>query len=403
LTKRTTAHAAALSLLVFALASGGCGGGSSSAGAGSPPPSGGSPPSSPPSSLTGVQPKLYVERDADGTAYLRVEEEAVDVLGAAVQRVIADQVMGPAPGSNTVIEGAAPTRIANVDAVQMKYGLTMQASAQVEIYDYTYRQFDGGGSIFGAAMKLGDNDRPTNGSTYIQRVVADGMQQADSSYKVSNTDFLGVEEDSGPIYMRDVTGRNFGDAGVDTKSNQVYIMNATLSGVHRGLRAWPGVEIIVVNSIINPAAGHSQGWVYDGTSTIRYYNTLWCENSANPSKDDPSCSANPRLMEGETINASVAQARFIPLSSNPLPGVSPFFRTQIDEVYAEYSSNGGQSWTKLAIANAGGPGTPPVGDTRYKIPLNLNAGDYLFRVQYKKDGAAVGSASQAVDEAGAPR
>ena len=168
----------------------------------------------------------------------------MDVFGASVQRVIADEVMGPAPGVNKVIEGAMTTRIANVDAVQMKYGLTMQESGPVEIYDYTYRQFDGGGSIFGAAMKLGDNGRPTAGSTYIQRVVADGMQTPDATYKVSNTDFLGVELDSGPIYIRDVSGKNFGDAGVDTKSNQVYIMNATLSNVHRGLRAWPGVEII---------------------------------------------------------------------------------------------------------------------------------------------------------------
>ena len=329
-----------------------------------------------------------------------MQEQAIDVFGASVQRTILNQVMGPAPGVNTVIEGSQITRIANVDALQMKYGLTMQASASVEIYDYTYNRFDGGGSIFGAAMKLGDNGRPTNGSTYIQRVVADGMQLPDATYKVSNTDFLGVEEDSGPIYMRDVTGKNFGDAGVDTKSNQVYIMNATLSGVHRGLRAWPGVEIIVVNSIINPAAGHGQGWVYDSTSTVRYYNTLWCENSAAPSKDDPSCGPNPRVVEGETVNASVAQARFIPLSSNPLPGVSTFFNTQMDEIAAEYSSNGGASWTKLVIANAGGPGTPPVGDTRYRIPLNLSAGDYLFRVQYKLNGTAVGSVSQAIDESG---
>ena len=46
-------------------------------------------------------------------------------------------------------------------------------------------------------------------------------------------------------------------------------------------------------------------------------------------------------------------------------------------------------------------GTPPVGDTRYKIPLNFNAGNYLFRAQYYLNGAAVGPVSVAVDEAGA--
>jgi len=342
-----------------------------------------------------------VEHDADGTAFLRVQEQAMDVFGASVQRLIADQTMGPAPGVNKVIEGAMTTRIANVDALQMKYGLTLQESGETEIYDYTYNRFDGAGAIFGAAMKLGDNGRPTSGSTYIQRVVADGMQTPDATYKVSNTDFLGVELDSGPIYLRDVSGKNFGDAGVDTKSNQVYIMNATLSNVHRGLRAWPGVEIIVVNSIINPAAGHTSGWVYDGTATIRYYNTLWCENSANPSKDDPNCSMTPRAMEGETVNASVAQARFIPLSSNPLPGISKFFNTGMDQIKAEYSADGGATWSALTLANAGGPGVPPVGDTRYRIPLNLNAGNYWFRAQYYLNGAAVGPVSAAVDEAGA--
>jgi hypothetical protein len=397
-----TALSAGTSLFVLfsAFVITGCGSGSSSGAAA--PSSGSGAPSTPlpAGPAGGAQPQLFIEHDADGTAFLRVQEQTLDVFGGAAQRVIADQKMGPAPGVNKVIEGAVSTMISNVDATQMKYGLTMQESADTEIYDYTYTQFNGGGAIYGAAMKLGDNGRPTNGSTYIQRVVADGMQTPDATYTVSNTDFLGVELDSGPIYVRDVTGKNFGDAGVDTKSNQVYIMNATITNVHRGLRAWPGVEIILVNSIINPAAGHESGWVYDGTATIRYYNTLWCEGSANPSKDDPKCGPNPRVVEGDQANVSVAAARFIPLSSNPLPGISAFFRTGIDQIKAEYSADGGATWSALQLANAGGPGTPPVGDTRYLIPLNLNAGNYLFRAQYYLNGAAIGPVSAAVDEAG---
>src|SRR5262245_10425951 len=114
--------AARFCALVSAAIVTGCGGGSSSSGAGggSPPPSSSSPlPASP---AGGATPQLFVEHDADGSAFLRVQEQAVDVFGGAAQRLIADQTMGPAPGVNKVIEGALTTRISNVHAIQMKYG-----------------------------------------------------------------------------------------------------------------------------------------------------------------------------------------------------------------------------------------------------------------------------------------
>jgi hypothetical protein len=80
--------------------------------------------------------------------------------------------------------------------------------------------------------------------------------------------------------------------------------------------------------------------------------------------------------------------------------MSAFFRTGIDQVVTEYSSNGGASWQPLQLANAGGPGTPPVGDTRFRIPLDLGAGNFLFRAQYRLNGAVAGPVSQAVDEDG---
>jgi hypothetical protein len=320
------------------------------------------------------------------------------IAAAAAQKTLADKTLGPAPGSNNVIEGPETTFVKNIDVVRMKHGLTLQESGRVDIYDYTYTQFDGNGSIHGAAIKLGDNGRPTNGATYIQRVTADGMQAPDATYAVSNNDFLGVETDSGEIHVRDVTGKNFGDAGVDTKSTQVYIMNATLSSAHRMVRAWPNVEIILVNSIINAAPGHAQGWVYDGSSTIRYYNTLWCVNAAAPSKT--SCSSAPTVVEGENISSAEAAGRFIPLQSNPLPGISPFFKTDIEEIVVEYSANGGSSWQVLTLPNTGAPGSAPVGDTRYSIPFDLDGGDYRFRAYYKKHGVKVGETSAAVDEAG---
>lgn len=328
-----------------------------------------------------------------------MQEQSYDPFNGGAQRVVADRKLGPSPGVNFVVEGAQTTRISNVDAVQMKYGLTMQSSAEVSIYDYTYNKFDGNGSIYGAAIKLGDNDRPTEGSTYIQRVSADGMQTPDATYKISNNDFIGIETDSGPIYVRDVSGKNFGDAGIDTKSGPIYVMNATLDHAHRMLRAWPGVEIVLVNSIVNGTAGHSQAWVMGADSKVRYYNTLWCMDSASPSASDPKCKSSPTVVEGDDMTAAETQSRFIALQSNPLPNVSAFFKTSIDEIVVEYSTDG-RTWQTLGLPNTGGPNSAPIGDTRYRLPLNLADANYLFRASYRKTGGRIGATSEVVDEAG---
>jgi hypothetical protein len=346
-----------------------------------------------------VRPALFIEKDPDGATFLRVEEQAYDPFNGGAQRLIADRQLGPSPGVNFVVEGAESTRITNVDAVEMKHGFTLQSSAEVSIYDYTYTKFNGGTSIHGAAIKLGDNGRPTNGATYIQRVVADGMQAPDATYKVSNNDFIGIEWESGPIYVRDVTGKNFGDGGVDTKSGPIYLMNATLDGAHRMVRSW-GVEIVLVNSIVNGRSGHSQGWVSGPDAKIRYYNTLWCMDSTNPSPSDPNCKSDPWVVESDDMPLAEAQARFIRLQSNPLDSVSEFFKSSIDEIVVEYSTDG-RTWQTLTLANTGSPGAAPVGDTRFKLPLNLGDANYLFRASYRKMGGKVGATSEVIDESGA--
>lgn len=364
-----------------------------------PPPAPPAPPPSGPAS-SGPQPVLFLEKDADGTTHLRVEEHRHEPFPA--DRVIADREMGPSPGSNFVIEGDQKTHIRNFHAKEVKHGLTLQQSADVSIYNYTYDKFNGGGSIHGAAIKLGDNGRPTNGSTYIQRVVADGQQKPDPTYKVSNNDFIGIEFDSDTIYVRDVTGKNFGDAGVDSKSGPVYMMNVTLDGAHRMVRAWHETEIVLVNSIINAADGDTQAWLMSEKGTIRHYNTLWCDGAVDPSPTNPKCRTEPWHVEGEDVSASVAATRIIPLQENPLPKISPFFTTSIDEIAAEYSRDGGRTWNRLNMPNMGGPGSAPVGDPRYKLPLNLGDADYLFRASYLKNGGRVGEMSRVVDETGAP-
>lgn len=393
-----------MSLNIVCLVVSACGGGGTDSPSQSvaPAPPSSPPPSPPPPGSTSFRPNVYVEQNAsDGVKYIRVEEPAFDPFQqAAAQRVIADQTFGPGPGANNVIGGPGTTQIRNVDVVEMKHGFTLQGSGTVHIYDYTYTQFAGGGSIFGAGIKLGDNGAPTNGDTYIQRVVADGMQAPDGTYKVSNNDFIGVEEDSDSIFIRDVTGGNFGDAGVDTKSTRVYLMNATLSGGHRMLRAWPGVEIVVVNSIINSSPGHTQGWVYDGTAKISYYNTLWCQDASSLSASDAACSRTPLAVEGEDMSFTDASARFVQLQSNPLPQVNAFFQTRIDQIIVEASRDNGGSWQVVSLPNTGSAGVPPVGDTRYRIPIDLNSGNYIFRASYRLNGAPVGQHSLTVSENG---
>jgi hypothetical protein len=100
------------------------------------------------------------------------------------------------------------------------------------------------------------------------------------------------------------------------------------------------------------------------------------------------------------MSVSDASARFVQLSSNPLPQVNPFFTTRIDQIVVEASRDNGATWQTISLPNTGGPGAPPVGDTRYQLPLDLNAGNYVFRASYRLNGAQVGDYSLTVNEDG---
>jgi hypothetical protein len=124
-------------------------------------------------------------------------------------------------------------------------------------------------------------------------------------------------------------------------------------------------------------------------------------DSANPSPSDPNCRTSPWVVEGDDMPLSEAQSRFTQLQSNPLPGISSFFATSIDEIVVEYSADTGRTWTTLSLPNTGGPGSAPIGDPRYRLPLNLGDADYLFRASYRKTGGKVGATSGIIDETGA--
>jgi hypothetical protein len=105
------------------------------------------------------------------------------------------------------------------------------------------------------------------------------------------------------------------------------------------------------------------------------------------------------VVDGEDMDAATALSRFVPLASNPLPGVSNFFKSQIDQIAVEYSTDG-KNWAPLALANTGGPGSAPIGDPRYRIPFDLSAANYLFRATYMKNGVKAGATSQVIDRTG---
>ncbi|MES1199703.1 MAG: hypothetical protein ABUS48_06965 [Pseudomonadota bacterium] len=396
------ALACALSLGLAACGGGGGGGNAATGGSGggggsTPTPS--TPITNPPSN---VQPTLFIEHDPDGTAYIRVQEQTYNPFGSAgPARTIQNQNAGPSPGADFIVTGEQSTYVANINATRMKVGMDLMSSGLVSIYNYNFDDVEGNGDIYGAGVKLGANARPTTGATFLQRAFADGRESPDATYTISNTDFIGIERNSKSIYVRDVTGRRFGDAGIDTKAGPVFVMNATLQGGHRMLRLWSGVEVTIANSIVNASPGQMQVWLQDSTSALRYYNVLWCLNAATPSPSDPNCHSKPWLIESDGMTAAQAIGRTAELTSNPLPSVSTFFATQIDQIIVEYSSNGGTSWQALGLLNTGSPGHPPNGDLRFKIPLDLNAGDYRFAAYYMRNGAAIGHQSRIINEAGA--
>src|SRR5262249_35578385 len=143
----------------------------------------------------------------------------------------------------------------------------------------------------------------------------------------------------------------------------------------------------IANSIINAAPGHAQIWLADVTASVRYYNVLWCEGARDPSPDDPTCRTRPWLIEGDDIAPEAAAGRVTELNRNPLPEVSPFFRTRAAGVVIEYSSDRGAHWRRLDLLNAGDDSGPPRGDPRYRVPASLERGENWFRARILEDGA----------------
>lgn len=333
-----------------------------------------------------VRPLIYLETSPEGSRYVRVMERAVAPFAA--RREISDRPASP----RINVTNPVATLVRNVSVRSAKYGVHVRSPSPVSIENLSFSDWDGGGSIHGGAIKI---DRSAGAPTYIQRVFADAMEIADASYRRSNTDFIGVERNSGPVFVRYATGRNFGDGGVDAKSD-VALMNVTIDGAHRGLRIWSGVTLTIVNGIVNVPEGHQQVWLQQSGARLRYYNTLWCIGVADPSPHNPACSDRPSAIGVDGISQQQARRQIVALTSNPLSAI-PFFATRIDRVVVEYSDDRGRSWRLLA--DDGSAGHPPRGDLRYRIPFSLSRANYLFRAHFEHRGRRVGAAA-IIDENG---
>lgn len=334
-----------------------------------------------------LHPRVYLESHADGSRYVRVMEQ--DYSAFTPVTTVEDRASSP----RLNILSPRATLVRNVTVRDAEYGVHITSPSLVSINNLNFVGWNGGGEIYGAAIKI---NRRAPAATYIQRVFADGEQAPDASYTRSNTDFIGIERNNAPVFVRYATGRRFGDAGVDAKSN-VALMNITIDGMHRGLRVWRGATLTIANAIINVPPGHEQVWMQHPSSRLRYYNVLWCVGSNRPSGNDRRCTSDPTAIGVDGITLAQARRQMTSNSSNPLAG-NPFFATQIDRVVVEYSSNGGRTWAVLAADGA--PGRPPRGDLLYRVPFDLRRGTYLFRAHFERNGAHLGPAVT-VNEAGA--
>lgn len=337
------------------------------------------------SSAQTLRPLVHIESDPDGTRYIHVMEPSATPLTPA--ETIANRNASP----RINIRNALATLVRDVTFRDAKYGIHVRGAGPIFIENVAFIDWHSD-DIHGAAVKV---HRSAPAPTYIRGLFADAGESPDSSYERSNTDFIGIERNAGPVYVRYATGRNFGDAGIDAKSD-VALMNVTIDGAHRGLRVWNGATLTIANAIVNVPPGHEQVWMRRDTSRLRYYNVLWCVGSTNPAHGDPACTTQPTAIGVDGITEDQARSQITALRSNPLTE-NPFFATRIDSLVVEYSANGGDTWR--VMATAGAAGRPPYGDLRYRIPFDLSRGAHLFRVQFQRNGERVG-APLIVDETG---
>jgi hypothetical protein len=323
-----------------------------------------------------TKPTLYLEKNLAGNFAVRVEEQKLPNFSADIEKH--DLNFAPKQGGHALrigdtVSGAGKSvDISNFDVSERYLGISLKNTTKASIYDLKFEGFDDG--KFGAAVRVGyhaEQNRTfnTTGITYVQRVEFDGQEAPLKSYADSNKDFLASERDNKPIYVRDITALNASDAIFDAKST-VYIMNATLSGAHRVLRVWSGVEIVLVNCVIENEPGKALAWLQDDTSSIKFYNTTW------NGLDAPT----EAMISGEKLSKANTLKLIKKLDSNPLEAVDDFFKSDVKEIHVEVSTNGG-GWRELELSNNGQGRAAPIGDTLYTLP-NLGGGVHEIRSWY---------------------
>lgn len=289
---------------------------------------------------------LQVVHDGGGFPTIRLfdAQRPVD----SPDRIIADRVVDSVSyGARVVGNGVSDLLIDGLTVTNSKNGIALLNTGATSIVDMTFENMVPDGSLFGSVIRIGSKaaEHTTKGVTFIQDVEADGNMSPLGRYgNTPNTDFLVVEAGSAPVMLRDVTASGFSDSIIDCKST-VYIMNATLEGAHRVLRAHEGATIVIVNSVLEGGPNsQALAWLEDSTSRIYYYNTTWNGKGA-PGIED---------VRGEGgMTPAQALKNVVQLRENPLPALSPFFASDFDRVSIEIQNAKGQ-WVDTGLG--GRPG-----------------------------------------------
>ncbi len=324
-------------------------------------------------------PELNVTVD-DGNVILKFSSDPADATDTAV--IASDEsYTGAKYAIRYVGDGVTDASFSNLDFYSCNHGIVVLSSNNAYINDVKFNSLlEGDSTQYGQAIRIGgkghgDIDPTTNGVTYIQDVVADGNQDALTSYFTDpNNDFLNNERGNGDVYLRDISASDFSDAIIDNKG-RIFIMNATLEDSYRVLRAHEGAEIYLVNCEINSGPGtQALAWLKDSGSYIYHYNTTW------NGKSEPS----PAEVRGtDHISNEEAFNHVVQLDSDPLEGLDPFFDTTFDTVFLERLDANG-NWGAYEHGDLGSEFSA-VGYPAYDFTAAREAGETL-RISFSKDG-----------------
>ena len=323
---------------------------------------------------------LITRIEGKNYAYIKPEVGNFDA-----DRTISDYTFSGNSQYGRLLLGSGDISVEQAVVSNAKMGVKIYGGADVRIYDYQYLDTQPT-ARHAVGIRL---DTSHTGSAELLRLYGNGYDQPSKPTSGDlNTDFLTLNNqygNAGTVYVRDVTTKNFADAGIDVK-NEIFIMNATIGDSFRALKLYPNATVTIVNSEITSVKGGEQAQLWGTDTRIYHYNTTWDGKfTHDPSKIGVS-DAPARMRE------SIKQNHIVQLKENPLPKIDDFFTVDDAQYKAQVSVNGGR-WIDLDLPNNGYLSTA-IGDTLIELP-NLGAGSYQMRAWTVEDGKTSAVATSA--------